>query len=138
MAQLAIRVDVDTQIGLREGVPRLLDLFSRYKLTASFFITFGPDHSGRALKRLLKPGFLLKMWRTNPLRLYGLRTILSGTLLPSVPVGEGSPEILKSITAEGHELGIHGYDQFMAHAWIGWMWGGSSPFFWVSLCGESP
>ena len=35
--QLAIRVDVDTSIGLREGVPRLLDLFRRRSVRASFF-----------------------------------------------------------------------------------------------------
>ena len=108
--QLAIRVDVDTRIGLREGVPRLLDLFRRHLVRASFFVCFGPDNSGKALRRLWQPGFLLKMWHTNPLRLYGLRTLLSGTLLPSHPVGEAAPELLRAIIAEGHELGIHGYD----------------------------
>ena len=108
--QLAIRVDVDTSIGLREGVPRLLDLFRRRSLRASFFVSFGPDNSGRAIRRLWRPSFLLKMLRTNPFRLYGLRTLLSGTLLPSSPIGEGAPEILRAIVAEGHELGIHGYD----------------------------
>lgn len=108
--QLAIRVDVDTRIGLREGVPRLLDLFRRNSVRASFFVSFGPDNSGRALKRIWQPGFLLKMWRTNPFRLYGIRTLLSGTLLSSPPIGEGAPGLLKDIVAEGHELGIHGYD----------------------------
>ena len=108
--QLAIRVDVDTHVGMREGVPRLLDLFRRRSLRASFFVSFGPDHSGRALRRLWRPSFLLKMLRTNPFRLYGIRTLLSGTLLPSPPIGEGAPELLRAIVAEGHELGIHGYD----------------------------
>ena len=108
--QLAIRVDVDTRLGLREGVPRLLDLFRRNSVRASFFVSFGPDNSGRALRRVFQPGFLLKMWRTNPFRLYGIRTLLSGTLLPSAPIGEGASEILRAITNEGHELGIHGYD----------------------------
>jgi peptidoglycan/xylan/chitin deacetylase (PgdA/CDA1 family) len=111
--QLAIRVDVDTRAGLREGVPRLLDLFKRRSLRASFFVSFGPDNSGRALRRIWRPGFLLKMWRTNPLRVYGLRTLLSGTLLPALPVGEGAPDILESIMAQGHELGIHGYDHVL-------------------------
>lgn len=108
--QLALRVDVDTCIGLREGVPRLLDLFRCYGVRVSFFITFGPDRSGRALTRLRQPGFLGKMWRTNPLRLYGLRTLLSGTFLPSRPIGEGEPALLKRIVRENHELSIHGYD----------------------------
>ena len=108
--QLAIRIDVDTKIGLREGVPRLLELFSRHSVRGSFFVSFGPDNSGKALRRLRQPGFLRKMWRTNPFRLYGVRTLLSGTLLPSAPIGEGAPDILKAVIGEGHELGIHGYD----------------------------
>lgn len=107
---LGLRVDVDTRAGLRVGVPRLLDLFRRYRVQASFFVTFGPDQSGRALRRLWQPGFFSKMWRTNALQLYGFRTLLSGTLLPSLPVGEGEPELLRTIEKEGHELGIHGYN----------------------------
>jgi hypothetical protein len=41
--QLAIKVDVDTRIGLREGVPRLLELLRRYGVKASFFVSFGAD-----------------------------------------------------------------------------------------------
>lgn len=108
--QLGLRIDVDTRLGLQEGVPRLLDLFRRYSIHASFFVTFGPDHSGRAIKRILRPSFIAKMWRTNPFRLYGFKTLLAGTLLPALPVGEGAPELLKEIVSEGHELGIHGYD----------------------------
>lgn len=110
MIQLGLRVDVDTRIGMREGVPRLLDLFRKLGIRASFFVSFGPDHSGRAIRRLWRPSFLLKMLRTNPLRLYGPRTLLYGTLLPSQPIGEAAPELLRSIVAQGHELGIHGYD----------------------------
>jgi undecaprenyl phosphate-alpha-L-ara4FN deformylase len=108
--QLALKIDVDTRIGLREGVPRLLELLRRHGVKASFFVSFGPDHSGRAIRRIWRPSFLLKMLRTNPLRLYGLQTLLSGTLLPSVPIGTENPDILHAIVADGHELGIHGYD----------------------------
>lgn len=106
---LALRVDVDTLVGLQEGVPRLLELFRRHRIRATFFVSFGPDHSGRAIRRLWRPTFLLKMLRTNPFRLYGLRTLLSGTLLPAVPMGKCAPGLLRSITAEGHELGLHGF-----------------------------
>ncbi len=108
--QLGLRVDVDTRLGLQEGVPQLLVLLRRYSVRASFFVTFGPDHSGRAIKWILRPSFIAKMWRTNPFRLYGFKTLLAGTLLPALPVGEGAPALLKDIVAEGHELGIHGYD----------------------------
>jgi undecaprenyl phosphate-alpha-L-ara4FN deformylase len=95
-------------------VPRLLELFRRLDLRASFFVTMGPDRSGVALRRAWRPSFLVKMWRTNALKLYGLRTILSGTLLPASPVGAGAPALLRQIAAEGHEVAPHGFDH------VGW------------------
>jgi len=108
--QLAIKVDVDTCIGLQEGVPNLLALFRRYRIPASFFVAFGPDNSGKAIRRIFKRGFLHKMWRTKPLQIYGLKTLLCGTLLPAPIIGQMAPDLFERIVAEGHELGIHGYD----------------------------
>jgi len=113
-ATVGLRVDVDTRRGLDEGVPRLLELFRRLGIRASFFVTMGPDHSGRALRRALRPSFLLKMWRTNPFKLYGLRTLLSGTLVPARLVGAGAPTMLRQIAGEGHEIAPHGWDH------VGW------------------
>jgi peptidoglycan/xylan/chitin deacetylase (PgdA/CDA1 family) len=107
---VGLRVDVDTRRGLDEGVPRLLELFRRLGIRASFFVTMGPDNSGRAIRRALRPSFLVKMWRTNPFKLYGLRTLLSGTLVPARLVGAGAPAILRQIAAEGHEVAPHGWD----------------------------
>ena len=109
-APVALRVDVDTRRGLREGVPRLLALFRRLDVTASFFVTMGPDRSGVAIRRAWRPSFLMKMLRTNPFRLYGLRTLLSGTVLPAQPVGAGAPDLLRDIAAAGHEVAPHGWD----------------------------
>jgi undecaprenyl phosphate-alpha-L-ara4FN deformylase len=111
--RVAIKVDVDTWIGLKEGVPRLLALFRQYTVPASFFIAFGPDNSGKAIRRIFKPGFLHKMWRTNALRLYGVKTLLCGTLLPSPIIGDMAPELLQAVIDDGHELGIHGYDHVL-------------------------
>ncbi len=113
MIQLAIKVDVDTCIGLKEGVPNLLALFRRFSVPASFFIAFGPDNSGKAIRRVFKRGFLRKMWRTNPVQIYGLRTLLCGTFLPPPIIGQVAPERLEQVVAEGHELGIHGYDHVL-------------------------
>jgi peptidoglycan/xylan/chitin deacetylase (PgdA/CDA1 family) len=109
-ATVGLRVDVDTRRGLDEGVPRLLELFRRLGVRASFFVTMGPDNSGRAIHRGLRPSFLAKMWRTNPFKLYGLRTLLSGTLIPARLVGAGAPAMLRQIAAEGHEVAPHGWD----------------------------
>ena len=111
---VGLRVDVDTRRGLDEGVPRLLELFRRLGIRASFFVTMGPDHSGRAIRRALRPSFLAKMWRTNPFKLYGIRTLLSGTLVPARLVGAGAPAMLRQIADEGHEIAPHGWDH------VGW------------------
>ncbi len=80
-------------------------------MPASFFVAMGPDHSGRAIRRLFThKGFLHKMLRTGAPRLYGLKTMLYGTLLPGPAIAASDPDLLRSIPAAGHELGIHGYD----------------------------
>ncbi len=109
-ATVALRVDVDTRRGVDTGVPVLLDLFRALDVRASFFVTMGPDHSGRAIRRALRPSFVVKMVRTNAFRLYGLRTLLSGTLVPARLVGAEAPAVLGRIAHDGHELGIHGWD----------------------------
>lgn len=112
---LGLRVDVCTRIGLLEGVPRLLTLFRRAGLHASFFITLGPETAGRALRRFWRPTFLLKIFRTRALRTYGIRTLLTGTLFPPKEVGGDTAGYLGAILDEGHEAGLHGWDHF------GWM-----------------
>ncbi|HYV86586.1 MAG TPA: polysaccharide deacetylase family protein [Patescibacteria group bacterium] len=114
--RIALRVDVDTHTGMRDGVPVLLDLFARARARASFFVTMGPDHSGRAIRRVFtRPGFAGKMARTGPLKTYGLYTVLSGTLLPSRPVGAGFPHLVRLVESSGHECGIHGWDHVLWH-----------------------
>ena len=114
MRRLALKVDVDTLVGFQEGVPALLDMFAAGGVPASFFVAMGPDHSGRAIRRLFThKGFLQKMLRTGAPRLYGLKTMLYGTLLPGPAIAASSPDLLRNIIAAGHELGIHGYDHVL-------------------------
>lgn len=106
---LGLRIDVCTYEGLRAGVPSLLALLKRFGVRASFFVALGPDRSGRAVLQMLRPGFLAKMRRTRALRLYGWRTILSGTLLPPRHAADLA-DTLRAISGAGHELAVHGYD----------------------------
>lgn len=111
-----LKIDVDTHRGLTEGMPRLLDLFDELGVKASFFVVMGPDNSGRAIFRVFtQRGFLQKMLRTGAPRLYGWRTILSGTLLPAKPVGSGSPDLLREAVRRGHEVSIHSWDHIQWH-----------------------
>lgn len=109
--RLALKVDVDTLVGYKEGVPALLELLAAQGIRASFFVAVGPDHSGRAIRRLFTHrGFLSKMLRTRAPSLYGLKTLLYGTLLPGPQIAAAAPELLRKIVAAGHDLGLHGYD----------------------------
>lgn len=108
--QLGLKVDVCTHAGLQHGVPALLRLFDELNIRASFFIAGGPDHSGRAIRRVFRRGFLQKMRRTNAVGTYGLRTVLYGTLLPGPQIARSFPDTLRSLVRAGHEVGMHGYD----------------------------
>ena len=48
---IALKVDVDTLRGTREGVPRLLEILARQRVRATFLFSLGPDHTGWALSR---------------------------------------------------------------------------------------
>jgi undecaprenyl phosphate-alpha-L-ara4FN deformylase len=114
--RLAIKVDVDTLDGYRQGVPALFDLLEDQGVKASFFLALGPDNSGRALLRVFRQeGFLEKMWRTRAPALYGFKTMCYGTLLPAPLIGAAAPEIAPRIAAAGHEVGLHGYDHVRWH-----------------------
>jgi undecaprenyl phosphate-alpha-L-ara4FN deformylase len=107
---LGLRVDVDTHDGMRAGVPRLLEVMAAEGVKATFYFAMGPDRSGLAVLNALRPGFLKKMTRTGAASVYGWRTVLSGTLLPSRPIGTAFPAIARRTRDEGHETGVHAWD----------------------------
>jgi undecaprenyl phosphate-alpha-L-ara4FN deformylase len=108
--RLGLKVDVCTYAGLRDGVPALLRLFAELHVCASFFVACGPDHSGRAIRRILRPGFLEKMRRTSAVGTYGWRTMLYGTLLPGPQIARSFPDVVRALATAGHEVAMHGYD----------------------------
>ncbi len=107
---LALKIDVDTFRGTREGVPRLLDILERHETRATFLFALGPDHTGRAVRRALRPGFVRKVSRTSVLSHYGLRTLLYGTLLPGPDIGRECAGVMRAVRDAGHEVGIHTWD----------------------------
>lgn len=113
--RVGLKIDVDTYVGLRDGVPALARALERRGVHASFYVACGPDHSGRAVRRVFKPGFLAKMRRTNAPSLYGWRTLLYGTLLPGPQIAASFPDLLRRLLDGGHEVGVHGYDHVYWH-----------------------
>lgn len=108
--KIAVKVDIDTLRGYREGVPRLLDLFGRKNIKATLFFSFGPDNSGKAIRRIFRKGFIAKMIRTKAPSTYGLKTLLYGTVLPAPMIVAPAPQAFLRALHEGHECGIHCWD----------------------------
>lgn len=110
MARIALKIDVDTWRGTREGVPALAQLLESHDAPATFLFSLGPDHTGRALKRAFRPGFFQKVARTSVVEHYGVRTLLYGTLLPGPDIGRREASTLRAIARAGFETGVHCWD----------------------------
>ena len=119
---IALKVDVDTYVGTRDGVPQLLAIMERFNVKATFYFSLGPDNSGKAIRRIFtRKGFLKKMLRTKAPSMYGIRTLLYGTLLPPPQIGASFPEVLRRTAAQGHEVGIHCWDHVKWHDYLPWL-----------------
>jgi peptidoglycan/xylan/chitin deacetylase (PgdA/CDA1 family) len=108
--KLALKVDVDTYRGTRQGVPRLVELLKKHGAGATFLFSLGPDHTGRAIKRVFRGGFIGKASRTSVLSHYGLATLLYGTLLPGPDIGRRCAGVMREVRDAGFEVGIHAWD----------------------------
>ncbi|MDB5807409.1 MAG: 4-deoxy-4-formamido-L-arabinose-phosphoundecaprenol deformylase [Betaproteobacteria bacterium] len=108
--KIALKIDVDTYRGTLEGVPALVALLQKYQAGATFLFSLGPDHTGRAIKRVFRPGFFSKVSRTSVVEHYGVKTLLYGTLLPGPDIGRKCAPIMRDVTKAGFETGIHTWD----------------------------
>jgi undecaprenyl phosphate-alpha-L-ara4FN deformylase len=104
--KLALRIEVATLRGALEAVPRLVAILKEHEARATFLLNIGPDRTGRALGSLP---------RVPRLKCYGLRALLSGTLLPAPDIGSRCSDALRALPKEGHEAGILAYDRA---AWV--------------------
>jgi undecaprenyl phosphate-alpha-L-ara4FN deformylase len=100
--RLALRVEVATLRGTREAAPRLAALLQENRAGATFLFNLGPDRAGRAIATL--PG-------ASKLKIYGLRALLSGTLLPAPDIGVACRDAMLAVRSQGFEAGILAYDR---------------------------
>jgi undecaprenyl phosphate-alpha-L-ara4FN deformylase len=110
--RLALKVDVDTDRGTRVGVPSLAADCAEAGAPACFLFSLGPDQTGRAITRVFRPGFFGKVKRTSVVQIYGLRTLLNGTLLPAPHIGRRNTGAMRAVRDAGYEVGIHCYNHF--------------------------
>ncbi len=110
MSTIALKIDVDTYRGTLDGVPRLVAALERAGAKATFLFSLGPDHTGRAIKRVFRRGFLGKVRRTSVVSHHGIRTLLYGVLLPGPHIGRRCAGVMQDVARRGFEVGIHTYD----------------------------
>jgi undecaprenyl phosphate-alpha-L-ara4FN deformylase len=110
MKTFAIKIDVDTERGTRIGVPNLIRLLRAMHIPATFLFSLGPDNTGRAIKRIFRPGFFKKCSRTSIISTYGIRTLMNGVLLPGPHIAKKHTNIMRRTKMQGFEVGIHCYD----------------------------
>lgn len=107
-ARIALRVDVGTWRGTEQGVPRLMEVLKRHRASATFLFSLGPDRTGRAITRIYRER--AARGRITPMERYGLKTLLSGTLLPAPDIGTRCRDILLQVADAGFEVGIGAWD----------------------------
>jgi peptidoglycan/xylan/chitin deacetylase (PgdA/CDA1 family) len=111
MKRLALKIDVDTYRGTLHGVPALIELLRKHQAQATFLFSLGPDHTGRAIRHVFRPGFMKKVRRASVIEHYGLLTLMYGTLLPGPDIGKRCAGVLRSVRDAGFEVGIHCWNQ---------------------------
>lgn len=116
---VALKIDVDTFAGTRDGVPVLLELLARHQARGTFYFCLGPDHTGRALRRIFThKGFLQKALRSGAPSAYGLKTMLYGVLLPGPVIHKRCAEVMREAERKGHEVGIHAWNHVNWHDFL--------------------
>ena len=109
MKRIALKIDVDTFHGALHGVPTLIDLLKSHSASGTFFVTLGPDRSGRQPRR-------------NSLKThYDFATRLNGRFLPAPTIGARAAKELRAIKDAGFEIGLRAWDRVLWEQQIGEM-----------------
>jgi peptidoglycan/xylan/chitin deacetylase (PgdA/CDA1 family) len=98
--KLALKVDVATLRGAREGVPALVDMLERNGAGATFFVSLGPDHTAR--------------WTGSIKSERYARSLLYGRLFPAPQIGRRARNVLQSLRKAGFATGV------LCHDAAGW------------------
>ena len=105
MKTFTLRIDLESDKGIKEGVPKLLDLLKKYNIKTSFYLSMGGESN---VLEVLKYRNKLKSSSERKIKLWSLKDKLRMGFFPKDFVKENK-KILKRILNEGHELGLHGW-----------------------------
>ena len=100
-----LRIDLESDKGIRKGLPKVLDLLKKYGIKASFYLVMGGESN---IFELLKYRKKLTGSGERTLKVWSLKEKLRMALFPKDFI-KTNKEILRRILKEGHELGLHGW-----------------------------
>jgi len=99
----ALRIDLESDKGIKKGVPKILKLLKKHKIKASFYVVMGGEANFFDFLRYRKaiPG-------ERKIKAFSTIEKIRILLFPRDFVKKNK-KILKEIIDDGHELGIHGW-----------------------------
>ncbi len=100
-----LRVDLESDKGIKEGLPRILDLLKKHNLRASFYLVMGGESN---IIEILRNRGKITSAGERRIKLWRLTDKIRMILFPR-DFARGNVGILKRVLDEGHELGIHGW-----------------------------
>jgi peptidoglycan/xylan/chitin deacetylase (PgdA/CDA1 family) len=100
-----LRIDLESQRGIKEGLPKLLDLLKKYNLKVSFYLVMGGESN---IFEILKHRKKMISSDERKIKIWTLKDKIRMILFP-IDFVKANKKILKRILDEGHELGIHGW-----------------------------
>ena len=110
--KLAFKIDVDTYQGTKIGVENFRRFFGAEGIRPTFLFSLGKDQMGRSIFRVFKKGFIRKCLKSNVAGNYGVRTLLYGTLLPSPVISKKCGGLIKAVSDDGFECGVHSWNHY--------------------------
>lgn len=100
MPFVALKIEVQSTIGMQTGLPAILQLLDSLNIQASIALSHGPDRCGKRFserKAMRAAGFAFT-------ERYGWLSLLKGRILPSGKLRLPSAECLNDWLEKGHEL----------------------------------
>lgn len=104
--KLALRIEISTVRALVKGVPRLVEILKEHDAGATFLFALGAERSGRMAGRFFAHRIEGRLRPFRQIRRYGLRTMLSGTLLSGTELARHHAAAMCLARNEGFEVGV--------------------------------
>ena len=103
--EFVIRIDLESEKGIKEGLPKILNLFREERVKGSFYLVMGGESN---IFEILKNKGELKTAGERRIKIWSVWDKLRMVLFP-IDFTKKNKNLLKKIILEGHELGLHGW-----------------------------